>query len=83
MTVETAKPIFLAYAKDRVPTGPFLKAVLENDLFGALKKADPESKENLVAICNWVFWELPAPCWGSPAKVANHLKTPEPDLEPA
>ena len=62
------------YVKHRIETGSFLKCVLENDLFGALQKADKESLEALYSICSYIYNELPYQCWGSKGKVNNWLK---------
>lgn len=52
------------------PCGGFLTAVLENDLIRAVAYADASSRANIWAICRHIYHELPADCWGSPAKVA-------------
>jgi len=74
MTLEEAKTSLGDYWHRRKATGEFLKAVLENNLIEAIRKADPESKNNLVAIASWAWMELPSPIWGNPAKVAAHLQ---------
>ncbi len=65
------------YAEHRIPTGSFLRAVLENDLSGAVARADEESLRALPNIVSYVHWELPGPCWGSPATVSEWLAAAE------
>ena len=69
MTLDDAKASIDRYVSDGVPTGGFLQAVLENNLFEAVGRADHSSLANLQAICRYVYNEVPAPCWGSPGKV--------------
>lgn len=57
------------YHKNRLPTGGFLRAVLENNLFDAIGRADANSFKHLGDIVNYVYWELPSGCWGNKAKV--------------
>ena len=53
------------YVKHRVLPGGFLTAVLSNDLFGAIARADKENKLALSEICQYIYNELPGDCWGS------------------
>jgi len=62
-----------AYAETRRPTGGFLQAVLENNLSEAFGRADIENRKCIFEIVNYVYNELPAPCWGSPKKVKEWL----------
>jgi len=62
------------YAEEHVPTGGFLRAVLENDLMETLARADKDNRAALLAICLFVYNELPASCWGSPDKVRAWLE---------
>jgi hypothetical protein len=62
------------YVEKRVPTGGFLRAVLESDLFGALGKADLSNRAAIYPICELIYNELPAPCFGSKERVAAWLK---------
>lgn len=61
------------YIDERMPVGGFLTSVLENDLTQAFGRADPENLACLYQIVQWVYMEAPAPCWGSPEKVAAWL----------
>lgn len=54
--------------------GHFLNAVLSNDLFEVVFRADNESFFYLHEICKYVFNFTPAPCWGSKKKVEDWLK---------
>ena len=67
-----------AYRDHHQPTGNFLKRVLSNDLFGAMKGADPHSMQTLPAICAWICSELPSDSWGAEDAykrwVADHLR---------
>jgi len=45
--------------------GGFLTAVLTNDLFGAVAKADAESLEALGDIVRYIYNNVPQECYGS------------------
>ena len=64
----------IAYTSAHHPTGDGLRRVLENDLCGAYRQLDPENLAALHAILIWLHWDVPAACWGSPAKVAAWLE---------
>lgn len=51
------------------PPGPFLLAVLANDLAGAVRYGDPRNLDALVEIVKFVYNRLPSNAWGSRAKV--------------
>lgn len=53
--------------------GEFLVSVLENDLMGALGKADIENRRDIFEICQYVYNELPADSHGSPDRVRAWL----------
>ena len=55
------------------PTGSFLTAVLENDLVGALLRADAVNRWAIHDIVAFIYNDCPSPCWGSPAKVKAWL----------
>ncbi len=57
------------WIRNGVPTGDFLRAVLENNLMEACGRADVWNREALCDIVAWVYWEAPMQCWGSPEKV--------------
>lgn len=62
------------YANDGVPTGGFLRAVLENDLLAAIGSADEINSLALPHIVAYVYNEMPAGAWGSPENVDRYLK---------
>jgi hypothetical protein len=53
------------YVEHGLEPGSFLTAVLTNDLFGALGRADYMNKVYLEEICRWIYNEIPADAWGS------------------
>lgn len=61
------------YVSDGIPTGGFLKAVMENDLVGAIGTADADAIQNIKHIICYLWNEVPAPCWGSKEKVRMWL----------
>lgn len=71
---ESTKASLDRYVKDKIPTGDFLQAVLENNLFNAFGRADDENRKDLREIIRYIYHELPGDCWGSPEKVKNWLK---------
>lgn len=62
------------YVNHRIQPGGFLTAVLSNDLFGAVTRADRESKLALSEICQFIYNEVPGDAWGSHDAVRNYLK---------
>ena len=61
------------YVEERVPTGDFLLAVLENNLMEAFGRADEENRADMFEICEYVYNEMPMLCHGSPEKVKAWL----------
>lgn len=53
------------YIDHHIPTGDFLRAVLSNDLRGAITKADAGNLAALGALVQWLIDEAPQLCWGS------------------
>jgi len=53
------------YVNDRILPGGFLIAVLSNDLFGAVGRADSQNLAALGDIVKYIYNELPSGCWGS------------------
>ena len=62
------------YLAHRIAPGSFLRAVLENDLMGAVGHADEESARELQALVRWLWQEMPSNLWGSKERVAAWLK---------
>ena len=60
-----AKESLDKYAKDRIPPGGFLIAVLANDLMEAMGRADENNRYNLHDICSYVYNNIPSGCHGS------------------
>lgn len=57
------------YIENGIQTGHFLKAVLSNDLFGAVSRADGTNIKILPEIVRWIYNEAPSTCWGNEEKV--------------
>jgi len=77
-----AVPVRLREGIDRfveygMPTGGFLRAVLTNDLFGAIARADDQSLANIRHICQYVYNAAPSNCWGSKEAFDAHIKRGE------
>jgi hypothetical protein len=66
------------YVECRIRPGGFLVAVLSNDLFEAIGRADAENLEALPAIVGYIHGELPGGCWGSPERYHDWLTPPPP-----
>lgn len=64
------------YILDGLEPGGFLTAVLANDLFGAVGKADHMNAYALKDICGWVYNYAPRNSWGSYEIVRKYLETP-------
>lgn len=62
------------YADEKIETGGFLRAVLENDLKGAVDAADWGNRAALSQFVIYCFNKIPAVSWGSPAKVEKWLE---------
>jgi len=58
----------VGWGKKETFVGGFLRAVLSNDLKGAIGRADSESLEAIKSIVMFIHWELPSACQGSVEK---------------
>lgn len=58
------------YIEHGVQPGSFLRAVLSNDLMGALGRADDVNINALPAYGRFLYNEAPSLCWGSPDVVS-------------
>lgn len=58
----------VAYRDSGRPTGSFVEAVLSNDLFDAVSRADLSSQAALVDIVKWVYNNMPMNAHGSREK---------------
>lgn len=69
------------YVTECVPTGGFLRAVLENDLCNALARINPVTREDYPNLFHDMVQVLynhaPSNCWGSKEAVAAWLKRGE------
>jgi hypothetical protein len=59
----------LYYVKGKEAPGGFLYAVLSNNLFKAISKADDEMLPLIPLLVMYIHWEVPASCHGSPEHV--------------
>ena len=50
------------YAKNGRPMGHFLSAVVSNNLFEAVGRADSDNLETLPIICSYIYNKLPYTC---------------------
>lgn len=62
------------YVRYGIETGGFLKAVLTNDLFGAMARADDENLRNLPAITALIYNKLPAGSWGNEKRMWDWMR---------
>ena len=54
------------YASDGIPTGGFLRAVLEHrDVWDVMGRADEENAQDIMEILRYIHSELPGNCHGS------------------
>lgn len=63
----------LRYKDSRIETGSFLRCVLENDLFGAVQRADRENQIQISGIVRYIWNEFPVGIYGNSERVINHL----------
>ncbi len=52
-----------------VVPGDFLQAVIRNDLFGALGRADVNSRAGMFEICQFFYNGAPSQCFGRPEAI--------------
>jgi len=71
---ENVKASLDRYVMNGIPTGDFLRAVLSNDLFEAVGRADMDNQHNLVSICQYIYNYCPSTCHGSLKKVDEWIK---------
>lgn len=64
----------LAYVKGEEAPGGFLYAVLSNDLFQAIGRADTEMKPLIPLLVHYIHWEVPGSCHGSHEHVKRWIK---------
>ena len=57
------------YIMRGVPPGGFLRAIIKNDLMGAVARADDDvSLNDIRGLVHFLYFCCPAPCYGSPQK---------------
>ena len=74
MIPERTKETIDLYVSHGCEPGGFMYAVLTNDLFGAIARADVENRANLQAICQYIYNDICSDCWGSKEKVQAWMK---------
>ena len=62
------------YVDNRIPPGGFLRAVLSNNLFEAFARADENNRFALNQIIQFVYMEMPSPCWGNEGNINTWLR---------
>lgn len=62
------------YIERGIPVGGFLHAVLSNNLFDAVSKADKQNLPALKDITDWIFAQAPQGSWGSEALVLRWIQ---------
>ena len=63
------------YIEDGQPTGDFLAAVISNDLFEAVVRADDTNRPALLEWVRFFYNDAPRDCWGSEEKRQAWLKS--------
>lgn len=61
------------YLEHRIEPGSFLRAVLENDLKGAIGRFSMSDHLELFRVVKFLYNEFPGALWGSEEKVARWL----------
>lgn len=64
----------LSYVDRGQTPGHFLTCVLQNDLFGAIGRADKENQKALPVLIQFIYNQLPGLCWGSREKVEKWVE---------
>ena len=68
------------YVEQGIPPGDFLTAVIQNNLFEAVGRADEENMENLPAYVAFFYNECPRLCWGSEEKMEAWIESKKEQL---
>lgn len=63
------------YVEHKMLPGGFLMAVLSNDLFGAVGRADSENLDALPDIVKYVYNQMPSGSWGSKDQIYKFVET--------
>ena len=73
----------LYYVKGEEAPGGFLYAVLSNNLFSAFSRADAEMKPLIGLLIQYIHWEVPGCCHGSPEHVKAWMEKTRKEREEA
>jgi hypothetical protein len=71
---EHMRDTFRLYIEKGIPPGSFTKAVLSNDLMGAMRRADHINRARIFDTCAFLEVEAPIGCYGSPERVSDWIK---------
>lgn len=61
------------YMENQIATGGALRAILENDLFGAMSRLDLDHRDALHSTVKWIYNQLPVVAYGNKTKVQEWL----------
>lgn len=61
------------YVGDGIPPGQFLRAVLANDLLGAINRGDESALDNLPHIVDYIYTRVPFAAWGNRVAVREWI----------
>lgn len=76
-TVPPALIAGISRYRQGVPPGSCLRSILENDLFAAYQRADPDTSASMPAIIAYVIEHVPSHAVGSPEAVSRYLREAE------
>jgi len=66
--------VIIRYYERGIPPGHFLTAVIDNDLRGAIERADDTNVMALKAYVMWFYNQAPSGSWGKAGSVARWVK---------
>ena len=69
------------YLEQGIMPGHFLTAVLKNNLFEAVMRADADNLKELPNIVKWIHWEIPSSSHGSDITVKAWIDSFKPVRE--
>jgi hypothetical protein len=69
------------WVDDGIMASSFLTAVMTNNLTRAFGYADEKNGAAIERWVQWLCWEIPGVCWGSPEKVAAWRKAKQEERE--
>ncbi len=65
-----------SYVINHQAPGSFLTNILSDSLMEAVLSANPDSRFEIPALCEYIFHHCPGDCWGSPQAVEGWINTP-------